>query len=177
VRSLLLIYTVPAAPTRKRAFIWRLLKKLGVVYLRDGVCVLPDQAATRAALRAAADKVREFGGQASVAEGAQLDAATEELVRRQACEARRLEYAAVVEAGTALAAHIQRETRHRDLQSAELRLLAGDVLKLRRWRDQIRTRDYFSADGAATAEDVLLSCETALKSISATSAGVPELVP
>ena len=45
---LLLIYTVPAEPTRKRAFIWRELKKVGAPYLRDGVCILPERPDTLA---------------------------------------------------------------------------------------------------------------------------------
>ena len=33
---LLLIYTVPSQPSRKRAAVWRDVKKAGAVYLRDG---------------------------------------------------------------------------------------------------------------------------------------------
>ena len=46
---LLLIYTVPAEPSRKRAAIWRELKKVGAPYLRDGVCILPERPETREA--------------------------------------------------------------------------------------------------------------------------------
>ena len=42
VQWLVLIYTLPPEPTRKRAFVWRELKKIGAVYLRDGVCLLPE---------------------------------------------------------------------------------------------------------------------------------------
>ena len=165
--ALLLIYTLPATPTRKRAFIWRALKKVGAVYLRDGICVLPDQIATRSALSTVADKVREFGGHASLALDATLDPATDDLVRQRAREARQLEYAAVVEAGTALIAHIRRESRHRAVSATELHLLLADVVKLRRWRDQVLGRDYFSAPGAVPAETILVACETALEELSA----------
>jgi hypothetical protein len=164
VRWLLLVYTVPAQPTRKRAFIWRLLKKLGAVYLRDGICVLPDRPGTRAGLSAVADKIGEFGGQATLATEAQLDPATIEVVRRQAQQARRAEYTAVVDAGSALVSHIRRETRHRDLGPPELELLENDLVKLRRWCDQIRARDYFSAEGRTETEDVLAECWAALES-------------
>jgi DNA-binding transcriptional regulator PaaX len=53
----LLIYTIPSQPTRLRAAIWRELKKLGAVYLRDGVCVLPAGEATSGALAAVAARV------------------------------------------------------------------------------------------------------------------------
>ncbi|GAC1317880.1 MAG: hypothetical protein NVSMB2_12120 [Chloroflexota bacterium] len=172
---LLLIYTVPAEPTRKRAFIWRLLKKIGAVYLRDGICVLPEQPVTHRSLTTVADKVREFGGHAHLAEAARLDPATDDLVRCRAREARQLEYAAVVEAGAALVAHMRRESRHRSLHDAELHLMHLDLVKLRRWRDQIQARDYFTAEGAATAEAVLVACETALNHLAATAAGVSDV--
>jgi hypothetical protein len=167
VRWLLLVYTVPAQPTRKRAFVWRMLKKLGAVYLRDGICVLPDRSETNAGLSAVAEKVREFGGQASLANDAHLDPATVATVRQQAQQARRAEYLALVEAGTLLVTHLRRELRHRDLGPSEIDLLESDLVKLRRWRDQIRARDYFSAEGGTQAEDVLAECRAALDSLHA----------
>src|SRR5438270_12933937 len=71
----LLIYTVPSEPSRKRAFIWRELKKAGAVYLRDGVAVLPEQAAAVEALQAIAAKVDEFGGEATLVPRAVLPGA------------------------------------------------------------------------------------------------------
>jgi hypothetical protein len=169
VRWLLLVYTVPAQPTRKRAFVWRMLKKLGAVYLRDGVCVLPDRPESGAGLQAVAEKALEFGGQAALVTDAQLDPATIEAVRQEAQHARRAEYTAVVEAGSALVAHIRRESRHRDLGPSELELVENDLVKLRRWRDQIRARDYFSAEAGAEAEDVLAECRAALDSLRAST--------
>jgi hypothetical protein len=48
----LLIYSVPAEPSRKRAYVWREVKKLGAIYLRDGVCIQPEQPGTVAAAEA-----------------------------------------------------------------------------------------------------------------------------
>jgi len=76
----LLIYTVPVAPSRKRAAIWRALKQAGAVYLRDGVCALPQREDTAATLRAIAAKVEEFAGQATLVESARLAAARAEAI-------------------------------------------------------------------------------------------------
>jgi hypothetical protein len=176
VRFLLLIYTVPPLPTAKRAFVWRLLKKLGAVYLRDGVCVLPDRADTRAGLHGVADKVRDLGGHASLAEDACLDASTVGLVRERSRQARQAEYTALVEAGTSLITHVNREARHRDLTSAERAILEGDLLKLRRWRDQIGARDYFSTDCAAEADQILAQCRGVLEPLPDPSPQALELV-
>src|SRR5919197_4896870 len=80
---LLLIYTVPAQPSRKRAFVWRELKKAGAVYLRDGVCVLPERQDTLAAFQAIAAKVEEFGGEAILIQAARLDQEPAERVTSQ----------------------------------------------------------------------------------------------
>ena len=162
MRWLLLVYTIPTTPTRLRALIWRRLKELGAIYLRDGVCVLPDKADTRARLRLVANKVREFGGQATLAEHAELNATTVELVREQSQEARQLEYVALADAARSLAAHVAHERRHRDLQPAEFRGLASDLGKLRRWIQQISARDYFGADGADEVRQALADCEAML---------------
>src|SRR5215211_583708 len=71
-----LVYTVPAQPTRKRATVWREVKRLGALYLRDGVCALPDTVAARSGLQALADRVQELEGQATVVWEARLSAAT-----------------------------------------------------------------------------------------------------
>src|SRR5438309_1627576 len=92
LKWLLLIYTVPAEPSRIRATIWRELKKAGAVYLRDGVCALPEAAETEPALAAIAARVADFGGQATLARSVQLEASREDWIRETAGAAREAEY-------------------------------------------------------------------------------------
>jgi hypothetical protein len=160
---LVLVYTLPAEPTRKRAFVWRELKKLGAVYLRDGVCLVPDQHATRQAMHAIVERVRAYEGQATLIEAATLDDLTVTEATLQVRAARAAEYDEVVGSGRELLAHVEREARHRDLPQLELEMLQRDVAKLRRWYEQIRTRDYFLSDAAGGAETALVECEAALR--------------
>jgi hypothetical protein len=60
----ILIVTLPTQPNAVRLRIWRALKALGCVALRDGAYLLPLEQA--AALEALADEVRAHGGTASV---------------------------------------------------------------------------------------------------------------
>jgi hypothetical protein len=159
---LVLIYTLPAEPTRKRAFVWRQLKKLGAVYLRDGVCVVPDRPTTRAAMAASVDRIRLYEGQASLIQAAQLDDVTAQPTMRQADSARAAEYADLAASCRELLAHFQRESRHRDLPAVELRALAQDLRKLGRWSTEIRARDYFRCPASAEAETALADCTAAL---------------
>src|SRR5215212_3334419 len=71
---LLLIYSVPSEPSRKRASVWREVKKAGALYLRDGVCILPQRPDTLAAFRRIAAMVEDFQGQVTLVDRAYLSA-------------------------------------------------------------------------------------------------------
>src|SRR5919109_4599504 len=161
---LLLIYTVPAEPSRKRAAVWRDLKKVGAVYLRDGVGVLPDRDDTLRALEAIAARVQEFGGQVTLVRAAQLDPARAEAVIAQAHTARAAEYAEVAREAERLVAHIWREREHREFTFAELEELEADLSKLKRWSEQIHARDYFGVEEARQVDGLLARCEEELAS-------------
>jgi hypothetical protein len=103
---LLLIYTVPAEPSRKRGSIWREIKRGGAAYLRDGVRALPERPATTSVMRAIAAKVTQFEGQATLVQAARLDPARAGWVVEQARTARAGEYADIRREAERLLAHI-----------------------------------------------------------------------
>lgn len=160
---LLLIYTVPAQPSRKRATVWREIKKLGAVYLRDGVCVLPGQRGALTTLRALASRIEAMDGQATVVEHAQVDTHRAEQLKTQFRAARADEYGEVGREAELLLAHIARETEHRDFTYAELEELEQDFGKLKRWTDQVHARDYFGESSYADVQALLERCERALE--------------
>lgn len=169
-RWLLLIYSVPAEPSRKRAFIWREVKTIGAAALRDGTYVLPDRAGTRAAAEAIATRVREYGGRATLAYGACLETLRAAEVVTQFRADRDEEYAEIRRAAEGLLQHVARETEHRDFTFLELQPLEHDLAKLRRWLDLVRARDYFDAPGAAHVDAALARCEEALGSFTEAAA-------
>jgi hypothetical protein len=160
---LLLIYTVPAQPSRKRATVWREIKKLGAVYLRDGVCALPQQPVTTSNLRSLASRIEQMDGQAVVVEGAQLDANRVEVLKAQFRAARAEEYGEISREAQQLLAHIARETEHREFAFAELEELEQDLGKLKRWTDQVHERDYFGEPTYGAVQPLLDQCERALE--------------
>jgi len=161
---LLLIYTVPAQPSRKRAAVWREIKKLGAVYLRDGVCVLPEQPRTLHSLRGLAIRIEEMDGQACLVEAAQLDADRVESLTAEFRAARAEEYAEIRREAEQLLAHIARETEHREFTYTELEELEQDLTKLKRWADQVRERHYFGESCHSALQTLLEQCERALES-------------
>jgi DNA-binding transcriptional regulator PaaX len=159
---LLLIYTVPRSPSRMRATIWRDLKKAGAVYLRDGVCILPRRVETERALGGVANKVRDFGGQATLVVAEQLEAESAARVIADAGEARAAEYAELQRAAEQLRLHLEHERAHRALHEAEMERLRSDLDKLRHWHAQIQARDYYpDADTLQRVAAVLAKCDMA----------------
>jgi len=141
-RWALLVYTVPATPSRKRAAVWREVKRLGALYLRDGVCALPDTPPARAGFEALAARVQAFDGQATVVWEAMLSPATAQSLREDIRHAREAEYAEVADAVAVLHRHLEQEAAHHAFGRGELAGLNGDLGRLHRWLDQIVGRDY-----------------------------------
>jgi hypothetical protein len=161
---LLLIYTVPADPSRLRATVWREVKKVGAIYLRDGVCALPERPETLVALRAIAARVTEFGGQATLVEGAHLDEDRAASIVGQSRQARAAEYEEIGREVEGFLEHVRRETEHREFTFAELEELEEDLAKLKRWVEQVRARDYFGAAEARRVDGLLARCDEELAS-------------
>ena len=57
-----LVYRIPAQPTRLRLAIWRRLQKMGAFYLQDAVCLLPDRPDLTENLTYVAGTIEEMGG-------------------------------------------------------------------------------------------------------------------
>ncbi len=171
---LLLIYTVPSEPSRKRAYIWREVKKVGAIYLRDGVCALPEQEGTAAAFRQIAAKVEEFDGQATLVTSAHLDEARAAALIEALHAARTQEYDELARDTEGFLAHVRRETEHRTFTYAELEELEGDLAKLKRWIEQVRSRDYFDNAASAHVSALLDRCEEELATFMETAARADE---
>ncbi len=143
----LLVYTVPSEPSRLRASVWRDLKRAGAVYLRDGVCALPDTPERPDARNALADlaaKVRALGGQATVVTGGRLPRERAGELAAELRAVRAVEYADLRLEAERLLASIHREQGHRELGGRGWAALRADVAKLRGWLAQIVARDYLS---------------------------------
>jgi Protein ChrB, N-terminal len=59
-------------------------------------------------------------------------------------------------------AHIRRETEHREFTFADVEEFEGDLAKLKRWTEQVRTRDHFASHEAERVRALLAHCEEEL---------------
>ena len=80
---LFLVHRIPAKPSAARLRVWRKMKRLGAVLLRDGVWLLPATPWTREQFQWLAAEIVEMKGEASVWEAQEaMPGQDEELMRR-----------------------------------------------------------------------------------------------
>lgn len=166
---LVLIYTVPSQPSRKRAYVWRELKRLGAVYLRDGVALLPNRSELETQLRTIAERIVEYEGSPHLLLSPTF-ASTEEgsLVQRFQDE-RREEYRELHRACVRFLRDVLTEVDAEDFGFPDVDNLDSELGRLRRWQEVIATRDYFGAPGADLAQAVLEKCATAFEQFTQTA--------
>ena len=164
-RWVLLVYRLPRVPSRHRVAVWRKLRDLGALYLKDGVAALPEDAITREQLEWLQLRVREAGGEATLwearpgtlGEEAELVEAfrssREEAYQTIVAEAERLRRKAQM-GGKGLSEQLRkiecefRAERRRDYFRSPLRGEAAAALKAT--REAVRNRE--GSSGAAGAE-------------------------
>jgi DNA-binding transcriptional regulator PaaX len=164
----LLIYTVPAEPSRMRAAIWRDLKRAGAVYLRSGVSAIPERLESVSDFEAIAAKAISYGGRATLVRHAELDDATASELTAALHADREAEYHDLLREAEGLLAHLRQEDAHRDLSAADRAAFASDLEKLQRWARQIRARDFFGHSEPDRLAAVLQMCADALGRMPAT---------
>lgn len=164
---LLFIYTVPSQPSRKRAAVWRELKRLGAVYLRDGVALLPDRGELGERLRVLAERVDEFEGTADLAVIAGFQRSTDADLAVRFQQEREEEYREIYRAGVRFLRDVLDEVSEDDFAFPDVGNLESELGRLHRWHEQIEERDYFGAPGRERVRGVLEKCDRAFEHFAA----------
>ncbi len=156
---LLLVYRVPPEPSASRVAVWRDLKRIGVLYLQQCVCVAPRTPQMDEALAAVRARIEAVGGSSNLFAVAALpdmdDAALvdgfRELVAKQ--------YAEIVEeCETKFVKEIEFEVFRANYSYAEAEEIEQDLDKIRRWFAQVQARDWFAAPGRDEVEGWIARC-------------------
>ncbi len=153
-RWLLLIHQLPTKPAYARVKIWRRLKGLGAVTVKNSVYALPGNAETREDFAWLIKEIAELGGEGFVCEATLVDGLNDGEVRALFSAARDEDYAEVAAAARELAAKSSSSSR------AEL---TGPVARLRRQLDEIIAIDFFGADGREPTEGLVSGLEVELQ--------------
>ena len=135
---LLLIHQLPAKPAYARVKIWRRLKGLGAVTVKNSVYALPANAETQEDFAWLVKEIAELGGEAFVCEAQLVDGLGDGEVQALFDAARDEDYAEIVSTARDLG------SKRSDTTDAEF---ATQVARLRKQFDEIVAIDFFGADG------------------------------
>jgi hypothetical protein len=171
VEWILLIYALPSQPSRKRAYVWRELKRLGAIYLRDGVVVLPRNSETEGHLREMVQRIQEFEGTAVlVLAPAFVTLRDEELIARFNDE-RAAEYRELYRSCVRFLRDVLEEVSEEEFGFPDVDALESELGKLHRWREQVQRRDYFRSGADQRAGEILEKCDRAFDRFVSTASG------
>lgn len=151
-RWLLLIHQLPAKPAYARVKIWRRLKGLGAVTVKNSVYALPANAETREDFAWLVKEIAELDGEAFVCEALLVDGISDAEVQALFDSARDEDYGGI--------SAVARELAGASATRAEL---ATQVARLRRQLDEIVAIDFFGADGREPAEGLVSGLEAGLQ--------------
>lgn len=152
-RWLLLIHQLPAKPAYARVKIWRRLKGLGAVTVKNSVYALPANAETQEDFAWLVKEIAELGGEAFVCEARLVDGLDDGEVQALFDAARDEDYAEIAAAARDL------ESKRSDGTGTEF---ATQVARLRKQLDEIVAIDFFGADGREPAEGLVSGLEAGL---------------
>lgn len=153
VRWLLLIHQLPAKPAYARVKIWRRLKGLGAVTVKNSVYALPANAETQEDFAWLVKEIAELGGEAFVCEAQLVDGLGDAEVQALFEAARDEDYAEIATAARDLGGKRSGEA------GADF---ATQVARLRKQLDEIVAIDFFGADGREPAEGLVSGLEAGL---------------
>lgn len=151
-----LVYKLPAEPTRYRASVWRKLRAAGAVYLQNGVATLPADPGTERIMRGIVQEVNESGGVSYLLRGGAVG--DEAGLVKAFGEARDAEYSEVLDRCREFHAELEKEREAVKFTFAELEENEEDLAKLEAWFGKIHARDRFGAPLATEAERALSAC-------------------
>ena len=151
-RWLLLIHQLPAKPAYARVKIWRRLKGLGAVTVKNSVYALPANAETQEDFAWLVKEIAELGGEAFVCEALLVDGVSDAEVQALFDAARDEDYAEISSAAREIAGAGATRTER-----------APQVARLRKQLDEIVAIDFFGADGREPAEGLVSGLEAGLQ--------------
>jgi len=156
-----LVYRIPAEPTRLRAGVWRRLRAAGAIYLQNSVAALPRAAGSERLLRTLRKDIVDMGGTAQVLAADVLTGEADIVTAFNA--ARDDEYAEIVDRCQDFESEIAHETQTGHFTFGELEENDEDLTKLTAWLAKVATRDVLGASGRQAVADALARCTAALE--------------
>ena len=145
-----------------RVQVWRKLRSLGALYLRQSVSLLPEREETTRQVRRLLDRVHQHGGSARSLRVTFPDPAEQQQVIAEFNAARDAEYAEVLDRLPAFHEELDLERARGRATYAEVEESEADLERFRSWLAKIAARDYFGAPRGPQARAAVERCAQAL---------------
>lgn len=155
------IYKVPSKPTKYRAYLWREIKRLGAIYLQDGVCILPDQDDVHLFIGSLAEKVIEFGGHEYSFLSTTFSKEKNENLVNQFNSVRNEEYRELISWVQRIEEYFQDEEEW-EFSDSQVHKVRDEFKKLLRQFQIIEARDYFEAETGRQLRIMINQCRKRL---------------
>jgi hypothetical protein len=156
-RWLLLIHQLPAKPAYLRVKVWRRLRALGAVAVKNAVYALPANEQTQEDFEWLLKEITEGGGEAMICEAQLIDGVSDQEVRSLFTAARDEAYEAIAKEARVLA-----EALRRDLNAMTPVEGRTQLTRLKAKLAQVVALDFFGANGRETVDGLLTSLEIKL---------------
>jgi sugar phosphate isomerase/epimerase len=160
---MVLLFRVPAEPSRHRVAVWRELRRTGAVSLGQSAWLAPSAPAFADGIARAVQLVEAAGGEAVVLDAAGHAPADQERLAEVYTAAREAEWTEFLSECAKYLAEIDSEIAKAKLTLAELDEEEQSLERLRRWHRELRLRDVLGAPSAAAADQRLKACEAKLE--------------
>jgi hypothetical protein len=141
--------------------VWRELKKLGAVYLRDGVALLPNRPELRDRLNEVRARINEYEGTADIVDTPSFPKEREAELISHFTEDRAAEYRELYHASVRFLRDVLHDVDAEEFGFPDVDNLESELGRLVRWFEQVKERDYFSGAGADRVAEILGKCERA----------------
>lgn len=161
---LLLIHQLPPKPTNLRVRIWRKLRKLGAVAIKNSVYVLPANDKTNEDFQWLKQEIESAGGEAAVFRADSVAGATDKEIIAAFRKARDEEFAGLTDSLNGLAGSIREQTRRKHLSAGRLATHEAEIERLHAELERIVSNDFFGATGRAPAVVAYERCQNLIRS-------------
>lgn len=167
-RFFLLVYRMPARPTTSRVYVWRMLKKVGAVYLQQSVTVFPQNKKVAHDLEPILKKIEDSGGEYYFLPLRQLPPTEMAKLKAQFVDQAARHYQEIIEnCEIDFTKEVEFETFRGNLTYEEAEEIRSDYEKIVSWFQRVSERDWFGAPNRVDAEQWLDRCAKLLEGFEA----------
>lgn len=163
-RFVLFVYRMPQKPTAGRVAVWRMLKKIGAIYIQQSVCAFPANSALERDLAAVVARISASGGEYHLLPLAdQSDSEQTKLIAQFREQATR-HYEEIIEnCEVNFQKEIEFEIYRKNFTYEEAEEIRSDYDKIVSWFQRVQERDWFDAPARRDAEGWLVKCQQMLE--------------